>query len=315
MLSAQTVLRDDELEIADVACRHGRGRGATELAGGRSSICFVRRGCFARTGHAGEDLLDPFSVFFVGAGEEQRYDHPHDGGDDCTAFFLDDELLASLWGGDPTLPSAPLHGAPELDLEHRLLLAAARGGGPAEALAERAILLIAGVLELSDRSRAGAGRPSPSQSHEALAAKARESLAADPDQSLPELSRSLATSPHHLSRIFRAVTGHTISRHRMRLRARAALERLADGEQNLSRLAAELGFADQSHLCRVVRAETGSTPAALRAALGKRMTSTPYDLGYAPVRPGTRRALSRDGRRGGSRLAGNADPAAHHHRS
>jgi AraC-like DNA-binding protein len=53
----------------------------------------------------------------------------------------------------------------------------------------------------------------------------------------------------------------------MRLRARAALERLAGGERDLARLAAELGFADQSHLTRVVRSETGRTPAALRRAL------------------------------------------------
>jgi AraC-like DNA-binding protein len=46
-----------------------------------------------------------------------------------------------------------------------------------------------------------------------------------------------------------------------------ALERLAGGERDLARLAAEVGFADQSHLCRVVRSETGRTPAALRAAL------------------------------------------------
>ena len=45
-------------------------------------------------------------------------------------------------------------------------------------------------------------------------------------------------------------------------RARAPRWRQA----NLARLAADLGFADQSHLCRVVRAETGSTPSALRRA-------------------------------------------------
>ena len=53
----------------------------------------------------------------------------------------------------------------------------------------------------------------------------------------------------------------------MRLRARRALERLAGGDRDLARLAADTGFADQSHLCRVLRAETGATPAALRAAL------------------------------------------------
>jgi AraC-like DNA-binding protein len=53
----------------------------------------------------------------------------------------------------------------------------------------------------------------------------------------------------------------------MRLRVRAALERLAGGERSLARLAADLGFADQSHLCRVIRSETGHTPSALRRAL------------------------------------------------
>jgi AraC-like DNA-binding protein len=53
----------------------------------------------------------------------------------------------------------------------------------------------------------------------------------------------------------------------MRLRARTALERLAGGERNLARLAADTGFADQSHLCRVLTQETGRTPTALRRAL------------------------------------------------
>ena len=38
----------------------------------------------------------------------------------------------------------------------------------------------------------------------------------------------------------------------------------------IDQLAADLGFADQSHLTRVVRTLTGRTPAALRSALGGR---------------------------------------------
>ena len=45
-------------------------------------------------------------------------------------------------------------------------------------------------------------------------------------------------------------------------RARAAL---VEGAREL--LAAELGFTDQSHLTRSVRAETNATPGALRTAL------------------------------------------------
>jgi AraC-like DNA-binding protein len=124
-------------------------------------------------------------------------------------------------------------------------------------------------VERADPRRVAAGRPAGTRSRRALADGARELLAANPERSLPELARALAVSPHHLSRVFRAATGHTVSRHRMRLRARAALERLGGGERNLARLAADLGFADQSHLCRVVRQETGCAPSALRQALAR----------------------------------------------
>lgn len=46
-----------------------------------------------------------------------------------------------------------------------------------------------------------------------------------------------------------------------------ALDRLADGETDLSALAHDLGFADHAHLTRTIRATTGDTPTALRAAL------------------------------------------------
>jgi AraC-like DNA-binding protein len=67
----------------------------------------------------------------------------------------------------------------------------------------------------------------------------------------------------------------SVARHRMRLRVRSALERLAAGHDDLARLAAEVGFSDQSHLCRVVRAEAGQTPGALRAALTSQQVTSP----------------------------------------
>ena len=174
-----------------------------------------------------------------------------------------------MWGGDPILPSHPLEVPPDVDLEHRLLLAAARRCGDPHELVERAIALAAGALEQAAPRRVAAGRPATARARRALTDGVREALGADPEPSLPDLAAALAVSPHHLSRVFRAATGHTISRHRMRLRVRSALERLAGGEQDLARLAADLGFADQSHLCRVVRGETGYAPSALRHALAK----------------------------------------------
>ncbi len=269
MLTASTFFRGDGVEIADVACRHRRGRGLADEQAGGHAIVFVRRGCFVRSVDGAEQLLDPTLAYCMNPGDEQRYDHPHDHGDDCTSIFLAPNVVASLWGGDHALPSKPLPTSARIDLAHRLLLSAGRHGADSHELLERAIALTAQALEQADPRRVAAGRPSTTRARIAIADGAREILATSPERSLPELARELAVSPHHLSRVFRAATGHTVSRHRMRLRARAALERLAAGEQALARMAAELGFADQSHLCRVLRQETGHAPSALRDLLVK----------------------------------------------
>jgi AraC-like DNA-binding protein len=261
------MLRREGVEIADVACRHPAGHGHAGEQSAGHAIVFVRRGCFARSVDGVESLLDPTVAYCMNPGEEQRYDHPHDHGDDCTALFLQPSLIASLWGGYPELPSEPLPISPVIDLEHRMLLAGARGGMDPHELVERGIVLTARALEQADPRRVAAGRPDAGRARASLVDGARQALAGDPSYSLADLARALFVSPHHLSRVFRSLTGETISRHRMRLRTRDALERLAGGESDLGRVAADTGFADQSHLCRVLRRETGHTPSALREAL------------------------------------------------
>jgi AraC-like DNA-binding protein len=267
MVTARTLLDRDGIAIADVACRHRAGRGRSEERDSSPGIVFVRRGCFVRSADGADAVLDPTVAYCMNPGVEERFDHPHSHGDDCTAITFGADLAASLWGGDDRLPVGPLPTSPRIDLEHRLLLAAARRGADADELVERTIALMACALEQVDEYRVASGRPATAHARRALVDGVRERLAAEPHRSLPELARALAVSPHHLSRVFASATGRTISRHRMRLRARAAMERIAGGERDLARMAADLGFADQSHLCRVVRAETGTTPAALRATL------------------------------------------------
>ena len=267
MLATRTILDRDGITIDDVACRHERGRGAASEPAEGHTLVFVRRGCFVRSAQGVDAVLDPTLAYCTNPGDELRYDHPYGQGDDCTALHLDAALAAALCGGDAVLPAAPLPTSPDIDLEHRTLLATARRGGDPLELVERAIGLAAGALEQVAPEPVAAGRPATAHARRALADGAREALAAEPERSLPDLARALAVSPHHLSRVFRAVTGRTISRHRIRLRARTALERLAGGERDLARLAADAGFADQSHLCRVLRSETGATPAALRDLL------------------------------------------------
>lgn len=268
MLTGHRLFEEHGVEITDVTCRQPPGRGDTDEPA-HHAIVFVRRGCFVRRVDGTDHVLDPTRIYCINPGDEQRYDHPHAHGDDCTSMRFVPSLLGSLWGDDPTLPSHPITSSPGIDLEHRHLLAAARRGDDSAEVHERTLALAVAALAQVDPIRVTSGRPATVRTRRNLVDAGREAFAADPGFSLVDLARALGVSPHHLSRTFRAGTGHTVARHRMRLRVRAALERLAGGDDRLADLAADVGFTDQSHLCRVVRTETGHTPAALRRALGR----------------------------------------------
>jgi AraC-like DNA-binding protein len=213
-------------------------------------------------------LVDPTLVYFERPDDEQRIAHPSDGGDSCTALYLSSELIATTWGGEPALPSDPVPTTPQVDLRHRLLLAAASRPSKDEfALTEQFVSLVSEVLSSADGRRVAAGRPSTDGARRKVVDDARGLLGERPGITLVELARTVAVSPHHLSRIFRSLTGETISRYRNRLRVRLALERLSEGEPSLSRLAVDLGFSDHAHLTRVLRGEVGAPPSRLRDRL------------------------------------------------
>ena len=266
MLRRRALFEEDGLQLEDIRCEsHRTGWSTPEPCGGRS-VVFVRRGCFRRRVEGYEALLDPSVVYFEAPGDEQQVAHPHDGGDVCTVFSLSADMAAGLWGGDPELPSEPLFSDGGLDLEHRRLVASAAWTDGFE-VAERGLLLLARIFERAHPARAAAGRPATVAARRTAVDAVRELLGATPGVGLLELAREVAVSPHHLSRTFSEATGSSITRYRNRLRVRAALEQISDGEASLARLAADLGFADQAHLTRVVRAEVGEPPAQLRSAL------------------------------------------------
>lgn len=268
----KTVLFEtDGIAIEDVRCSSPKGSWSQPEQPEHYSLVFVRRGCFRRLTDGCEALLDPVSVYFERPGQVQRFAHPNDDGDTCTQIVLAENMLTSIIGRDFDLPSEPLLTSPNIDLEHRLLLAAVREPLDRFAITERVLSLVASVLTRSRPSRVTASRSSTIAARRQTIDAAREALAADPGLGLLQLARTVAVSPHHLSRIFRAETGETISRYRNRVRVRLALERLAEGDDRLARLARDLGFADQAHLSRVVRKEVGSPPSWLRSAFVERL--------------------------------------------
>jgi AraC-like DNA-binding protein len=148
-----------------------------------------------------------------------------------------------------------------LDLTHRRLLAAAAAGDIGYGVAEELLGALAQALRRAPPGGAARDR--------ALVAAAREALAADHPAAagLLPLAALLGVSPYRLSRAFPRETGVPLTRYRNRIRVGRALDRLAAGERNLAVLAADLGFADQAHLCRTMRAHLGHPPSEVRRLL------------------------------------------------
>ncbi|MFG1647125.1 helix-turn-helix domain-containing protein [Amycolatopsis sp. NPDC049252] len=232
------------------------GWSAPEVSTGYRMV-FVRRGRFRRRVRGGVADVDPTSAYLAELGDEEQFAHPA-GGDVCTSVTFGPDLWQRLAGDRRPLSTVYVDGA--LDLAHRRAVAAATD--PDYALAEELLTLVGRAIRLSGT---GTGRPDD----RALVARAREAIAADVPAAagLFPLAELLAVSPYRLSRVFTREVGVSLTRYRNRVRVGRALDRLEAGERRLAVLAADLGFADQAHLTRVVREHAGRTPAVLRRLL------------------------------------------------
>ena len=83
--------------------------------------------------------------------------------------------------------------------------------------------------------------------------------------SLAEVAASVGVEPDRVARGFRRAFGEPLSSYLRRLRVDAAAELLASTDLPISRVAADVGFADQSHLTRWFARHFGTTPARYRA--------------------------------------------------
>jgi AraC-like DNA-binding protein len=81
---------------------------------------------------------------------------------------------------------------------------------------------------------------------------------------MAQLGRESGASPRNLSRLFHTWVGMSPKRFARIVRVQAALRRLAEpSPPTLAALAAEIGFADQAHLAREIRAVAGAPPSEL----------------------------------------------------
>lgn len=248
MRDVSVVFAGPLVRIADVTCCAPRGGcGAAEHAD-MAQVVIPRRGAF--TMHYGRHTVtaDPMTAIVLYG--EHRVSHPADGGDRCTVLAFAPELHEEALGDVRVLPAAQR-------------LAVTRLSDQLDA--EEQALHVLAVLAAAPRLRT---TPRVQQVRELLAAHPTERW------TLTDIGRAVHTSPYHLARQFRAATGHTIARYLLGLRLALALDRLQEGEDDLARLAADLGFAGHSHLTERFRRAFGSTPSQMRKILtARRMLS------------------------------------------
>jgi AraC-like DNA-binding protein len=135
--------------------------------------------------------------------------------------------------------------------------------------AEESAVLVLNALAQDFRSSTPLSCQQVSEFQQRRVEEVRALLASQPTDTwhLESIARTVYCSPFHLARQFRAVTGESIARYLLRLRLALALDCLAQGETELSRLAVELGFAHHSHFSARFRSVFGTTPTAVRNTL------------------------------------------------
>jgi AraC family transcriptional regulator len=84
---------------------------------------------------------------------------------------------------------------------------------------------------------------------------------------LGELADAVGVHPTHLARAFRAHYGVSVGEYGRRVRLEWAAAELAGGDTPLAMIAAQAGFADQSHFTRLFKHHVGATPAQYRSML------------------------------------------------
>lgn len=249
-------------------------------------LVLVRSGRFHRRAADGPVDLDPTMGYLGAPGDEDQFAHPH-GGDVCTSVRLSPASWRQLVGDPGRMHDSTFYVDARLELAHRRLLAATDIDYQ---LAENLLtLIVAALRRVTDRRTPLTDRPVPADAR--LVRRARAAIHDDHPaaRGLFPLAELLGASPYRLSRAFPRELGVTLTGYRNRVRVGRALERLQADTSTVADIAASLGFADQAHLTRVVRAYVGHTPRALRRALGtaaymsRPMSSTRTEWVSAPT--------------------------------
>lgn len=282
-LHSSTLFHSSLLTVSDWRCRPtGAAFGAEEESSGYVLV-FPRTGLFVERRRGRDDIVgDSTRVHFFNRNETYRVSHPVLGGDDCTSIRFGDQALREFLFEDnrsvgeaselfqvPSVNSSPAMSV----VLHQLRQALLRQQKPDNlAVEENAVSLLIEATAITNRQQGrtpGPARRETCKAHRDLVYASRVALVKFFRErlTLEALARAVFSSPFHLARVFRRETGISLHVYLTRLRLRQALQEIADGASDLTRLALELGFSSHSHFTNAFKREFGESPSRIRCRL------------------------------------------------
>ncbi|TCV93382.1 AraC family transcriptional regulator [Luteibacter rhizovicinus] len=263
-----TLLTTDTLTLRNVRCNGMCRHRSAEECVSSTHLVFPYRGVYTR--HVGTDqaIADANHVLFFNAGEGYQVAHPVAGGDASLSLSLSDSLLEEL------APKTLLHGGADIgfrrqyqriDPRAQALVALLRHNlenDGIESLEAEALLLTLVCRSLGPRT---SREPASTYARRRLADRVKVLLASDLSRrwTLADIAGEIGGSPVYLTQVFSQVEGIPLYRYHLRLRLARALDLIA-GYEDLSALAAELGFSSHSHFATAFRQAYGQSPAEFR---------------------------------------------------
>ena len=246
------------------ACRH---RSAEECAS-TTHLVFPYRGVYMR--HVGGDqaVADANHVLFFNAGQGYQVSHPIAGGDASLSLVLSEPVLRelaprSLLNDGGNIGFRRQH--QRIDPRAQALVALLRHGldnGSIEPLEAEGLVLTVVCRSLGPRT---SHEPGATHARRRLADRVKVLLASDLSRrwTLAEIAAEIRGSPVYLTQVFRQTEGIPLYRYQLRLRLARALDLIAQYD-DLSALAAELGFSSHSHFTAAFRQAYGRSPTAFK---------------------------------------------------
>lgn len=257
------VFESSLVRVFDITCHAPRSGSSGEEWCSVTQVVVPRRGVFILHHRGMPIVADPNTALVFAMDDTYQISHPVDGGDQCTVLVFPPEMVEDALGSVEARHRT-IHVSTQLMIHALTHTLANRVTDQLEA--EESAVLALNALAEDFRSSPPSRRQGVNKFQRQRVEEVRALLASQPTDTwhLESIAQTVYSSPFHLARQFRAVTGESIARYLLRLRLALALERLAQGETELAWLAVELGFAHHSHFSARFRSVFGTTPTAVR---------------------------------------------------